>query len=69
MNKSNDEKSILRGLPNLEVRDNIICVGCQYVKAHELLYEESRCKAEKPLELVHSDVFRPVKQPSISRNR
>ena len=58
------KKSMLRGLPNLEVRDNIIYAGCQYGKAHELPYEESRYRAERPLELIHSDVFGPVKQPS-----
>ncbi|KAL3612452.1 hypothetical protein D5086_003472 [Populus alba] len=37
-----------------------------YEKAHQLPYEESKFKAKKPLELVHSDVFGPVKQASIS---
>ena len=63
------KKSMLKGLPNLEIRDNIIYVGCQYGKAHELPYEELNYRAEKPLELVHSNVFGPVKQSSISGNR
>lgn len=63
------KKSMLKGLPNLEIRDNVICAGCQYGKAHELPYEESNYRAEKPLELVYSDVFGPVKQSSISENR
>ena len=63
------KKEMLRGLPYLEIRDNIICAGCQYGKAHELPYEESRYRAETPLQLVHLDVFGPVKQPSISKNR
>ena len=33
------KKSMLKGLPNLEVCDNIIYVGCQYGKVHELPYE------------------------------
>ncbi|KAL4292111.1 hypothetical protein GQ457_14G000650 [Hibiscus cannabinus] len=56
--------SMLKGLPKLEVRTNTICAGCQYGKAHQLLYEESNYRANEPLELIHSDVFGPVKQTS-----
>ncbi|GKB48852.1 retrovirus-related pol polyprotein from transposon TNT 1-94, partial [Tanacetum coccineum] len=44
-------------------------LSCQYGKAHRLPYEESKFKAKEPLELIHSDVFGPVKQPSIGENR
>lgn len=37
-------RSMLKGLPKLEVRTNTIYVGCQYGKAHQLLYEESKFK-------------------------
>ena len=60
------KKSMLKGLPQLEVRTETICAGCQYGKAHQLPYEDSKFKAKAPLELVHSDVFGQVKQPSIS---
>ncbi|KAE8722922.1 putative LRR receptor-like serine/threonine-protein kinase [Hibiscus syriacus] len=40
-----------------------------YGKAHQLPYDESKFKAKEPLELVHSDVFGPVKQQSISDMR
>ena len=63
------KKSMLKGLPQLDVRTNTVCAGCQYGKAHQLPYEESKFKAKEPLELVHSDVFGPVKQPSISGMR
>jgi hypothetical protein len=63
------KKSMLKGLPQLEVRTDTVCAGCQYGKAHQLPYEESKFKAKKPLELVHSDVFGPVKQASISGMR
>jgi len=63
------KKSMLKGLPQLEVRTDTMCAGCQYGKAHQLPYEESKFKAKKPLELVHSDVFGPVKQASISGMR
>ncbi|KAF2320518.1 hypothetical protein GH714_027917 [Hevea brasiliensis] len=58
-------KLMLKGLPQLEVRTDIICARCQYGKAHQLSYEESKFKAKKPLELIHSYVFGPIKQPSI----
>ncbi|KAH9726925.1 hypothetical protein KPL70_008466 [Citrus sinensis] len=63
------KKSMLKGLPQLDVRTNTVCAGCQYGKAHQLPYEESKFKAKKPLELIHSDVFGPVKQPSIGGMR
>ncbi|KAM2467268.1 hypothetical protein PS1_009092 [Malus domestica] len=63
------KKSMLKGLPQLDVRTDTVCAGCQYGKAHQLPYEESKFKAKEPLELVHSDVFRPVKQPSIGDMR
>ncbi|KAF7817945.1 Retrovirus-related Pol polyprotein from transposon TNT 1-94 [Senna tora] len=62
-------KQMLKGLPQLEVRDNVVCAGCQYGKAHQLPYEESNFRAKAPLELVHSDVFGLVKQPSVSGYR
>ncbi|KAE8667231.1 tir-nbs resistance protein [Hibiscus syriacus] len=63
------KKSMLKGLPQLDVRTYTVCAGCQYGKAHQLPYDESKFKAKEPLELVHSDVFRPVKQQSISGMR
>lgn len=63
------KNSTLKGLPRLNVRTYTICAGCQYGKAHQLPYEESKFQVKEPLQLVHSDVFGPVKQPSISGNR
>ncbi|KAL6335459.1 hypothetical protein AAG906_029702 [Vitis piasezkii] len=40
------KKSMLKGLPQLEVRKDTICSGCQYDKAHQLPYEESKWKAK-----------------------
>lgn len=59
------KRSMLRGLPQLEVKIDTVCARCQYGKAHQLPYEESKFKAKEPLELVHSDAFGPVKQASI----
>lgn len=48
------------------MRKDTICVGYQYDKTYQLPYEESKWKANEPLELIHSDVFGPVKQASLS---
>ncbi|KAE8688597.1 hypothetical protein F3Y22_tig00110963pilonHSYRG00163 [Hibiscus syriacus] len=63
------KKSMLKGLPQLDVRTDTVCAGCQYGKAHQLPYDESKFKGKEPLKLVHSDVFGPVKQQSISGMR
>lgn len=63
------KKSMLKGIPQIEVRTDTVCVGCQYRKAHQLPFEESTFKAKEPLELIHSDVFGPVKQASIGGMR
>ena len=63
------EKSMLKGLPQLEVKTDVVCAGCQYGKAHQLPYKVSSFKAKKPLELIHSDLFGPTKQASISGMR
>ena len=63
------KKTMLMGLPQLDVRTETVCAGCQYGKAHQLPYEDSKFKTHAPLELVHSDVFGPVKQPSIGGMR
>lgn len=63
------KKTLVKGLPQLEIRDDIVCAGCQYGKAHQLPYEETTYRAKAPLELVHSDVFGRVKQSSISGYR
>ncbi|KAH0694065.1 hypothetical protein KY285_021162 [Solanum tuberosum] len=62
-------QSKLKGLPKLEIRGDIICAGCQFGKAHQVPYGESKYQANEPLELVHSDVFGPVKQSCISGYR
>nr|DAD23742.1 TPA_asm: hypothetical protein HUJ06_025205 [Nelumbo nucifera] len=59
------KRSMLKGLPQLEVNADTVCAGCQYGKTHQLPYEESKFKAKEPLELIHSNVFGPIKQASI----
>ena len=45
-------KSMLKGLPQLECREDTVYVGCQYGKAHQLPYQESKFRAKEPLEFV-----------------
>ncbi|CAL1391007.1 unnamed protein product [Linum trigynum] len=33
------KKSMLKGLPHLDISEDIVCVGCQYGKARQLPYE------------------------------
>ncbi|KAE8725578.1 PLAC8 family protein [Hibiscus syriacus] len=60
------KKSMLKGLPQLDVRTDTVYARCQYGKAHQLPYAKSKFKAKELLELVYSGVFRPIKQQSIS---
>ena len=60
------KKSMLKGLPELHVKEDIICAGCQFDKVYQLPYEDSKFKSQAPLKLVHSDVFGPVKQHLVS---
>ncbi|XP_076909939.1 uncharacterized protein LOC143567386 [Bidens hawaiensis] len=59
------KNELVEGLPKFEVKKELVCAGCQFGKAHEQPYESSNYKAKEPLELIHSDVFGPVKQPSV----
>ena len=63
------EKSMVASISEVEVRTDTICAGCQYGKAHQLPYQSSKFRAKEPLELVHSDVFGPVRQASINGSK
>lgn len=39
-------KSMLKELPRLEVRTDTVCGGCQYGKAHQLSYGDSKFKVK-----------------------
>uniref|UniRef100_A0A2N9G7D6 CCHC-type domain-containing protein n=1 Tax=Fagus sylvatica TaxID=28930 RepID=A0A2N9G7D6_FAGSY len=45
-------KSLVKGLPQLECREDTVCA--RYGKVHQLPYQESKFRAKEPLELVHS---------------
>lgn len=56
------QKQVLKGLPQIDIRTDTVCASCQYGKAHQLPYKKSEYRSEIPLELIHSDVFDPMKQ-------
>lgn len=58
-------KQLVAGLPNLPVVKDVVCSGCQFGKAHQQPFHQSSYKSTQPLELVHTDVFGPVRQDSI----
>lgn len=60
------DKSMVKGLSEVEVRTDTVCAGCQFGKAHQLPYQQSKYRAKEPMELVHSDVFGQIKEASIS---
>ncbi|KAK3119631.1 hypothetical protein QOZ80_9AG0673040 [Eleusine coracana subsp. coracana] len=62
-------KQVLKGLPQVDIRTDMVCEGCQYGKAHQLPYKESEHQSKTPLELIHSDVFGPIKQKSLGGMR
>jgi transposase InsO family protein len=63
------QKQVLKGLPQMDIRTDIVCAGCQFGKAHQLPFKESEYRSKTPLELIHSDVFGPVKQTSLGGMR
>ncbi|KAL4303890.1 hypothetical protein GQ457_10G000190 [Hibiscus cannabinus] len=60
-------KKLLDGIPVLhEVREAVICQGCQFGKSHCLPFEESSSRKLTMFELVHTDLMGPMKTPSYS---
>ncbi|KAL9269425.1 Retrovirus-related Pol polyprotein from transposon TNT 1-94-like protein [Drosera capensis] len=49
----------------LKIHEDTVCAGYQYDKVYQFPFKESQFKAKVSLEFVYSDVFGPVKQPSI----
>ncbi|KAE8723067.1 PLAC8 family protein [Hibiscus syriacus] len=61
------KKSMLKGLPQLDVRTDTVCARCHYGKAHQLPYDESKFKAKEPYVWVFfmkekSDTFSKFKE-------
>lgn len=56
---------MLKGILKLQARMDAICAGCQYGKAHQFRYEDSKYTAKEPLKLIHLDLLWPFKKLSV----
>lgn len=60
------KKAMLKGLSQLDLKEDIVYTRSKFGKNHQLLYKESTYKNKTLFELIHSDVFALVKQTSIN---
>jgi hypothetical protein len=56
------KKSIVKDPPKVKVRNDIICVRCQF----QLSFKQSKFQNKKLLELVNSYVLGPIRQASVN---
>ena len=62
------KKEIVRGLPSISHLDQV-CEGCLLGKQFKKNFpKESRSRAQKPLELIHTDVCGPIKPSSLGKS-
>lgn len=62
-------KKLVDGMPTLkDVRENVICQGCQYDKSHRLPFKSSSNRRSTLFELVHTDLVGLMRTPSYSRH-
>ncbi|KAG6437849.1 hypothetical protein SASPL_102779 [Salvia splendens] len=63
-------KKLVAGMPTLvNVREDVICQGCQYGKSHRLPFKKSLNRRSTLFELVHTDLMGPTRTPSCSSHR
>ncbi|TXG53197.1 hypothetical protein EZV62_022366 [Acer yangbiense] len=58
------EKNMVVGLLEIE-KSGKVCEGCIYGKMHKLPFPKTSWRAKAPLELVHSDIYSPMRTPSL----
>ena len=62
------KKKTVRGLPSIS-HPNEVCEGCLLGKQFKKSFpKESSSRAQKPLELIHTDVCGPIKLRSLSKS-
>jgi hypothetical protein len=62
------KKDMVRGLPYIN-HPNQICEGCLLGKQFKMSFpKESSSRAQKPLELIHTDVCGPIKPRSLGKS-
>jgi hypothetical protein len=59
-------KSMVEGISNFSL-DFDFCEHCVYGKHNQVRFSSSAMREDKILQLVHSDVFRPVLVPSFGK--
>ncbi|XP_071742583.1 uncharacterized protein [Rutidosis leptorrhynchoides] len=58
---------LVDGIPQLKnVREEVICQGCQYGKSHRLPYKKSTNRKQGLLDLIHTDLMGPTRTTSYS---
>ncbi|KAK3036233.1 hypothetical protein RJ639_030775 [Escallonia herrerae] len=63
-------KKLVDGMPTLKnVREDVICQGCQYGKSHRLPFKILSNQRSTLFELVHTDLMGPTRTPSYSGHR
>ena len=58
-------EKMVTGLPKLNKDHSSICKGCTLVKSTKSPFQDSSRKTNNALELVHSDLCRPMFVPSL----
>lgn len=68
--KEISSKKLVDGIPSLQnVREDVICQGCQFGKSHRLPFMKSSNRRSSMFELVHTDLMGPMKTTSYRGNR
>lgn len=63
-------RKLVDGMPTLKnVREDVICQGCQHGKSHRLPFKRSSNRRTVLFELVHTDLMGPTRTPSYSGHR
>ncbi|KAG6488118.1 hypothetical protein ZIOFF_056876 [Zingiber officinale] len=63
------QKSMVVGLPSIQVAEGDVCEGCVFGKHHRLPFPNTSWRAQAPLELVHADICGPTQTPSLGNRR
>ena len=62
------KKKMVRGLPPISHHDQV-CEGCLLEKLFKKSFpKESSSRAQKPLEIIHTDVCSPIKPRSLGKS-
>ncbi|KAI5324387.1 hypothetical protein L3X38_033460 [Prunus dulcis] len=63
------DKDMVHGLPQLEEKSGV-CEGCQFGKQHRNSFLKGQAlRASVPLELIHVDLYGPMRNESIAGNK